>query len=167
MKASWLLAPVLLGVMAVGQDANNGRLEAALPHLNRTDASAQRALTAALRDWRTAYGRAQALGSAEALVEVGDRYRRIGEASSTPAPFDAKAGEIYASALSRARRQGSLDDVLRVAEAFAELGDRPALERALGVAVSLTANDPEARADLHAFAARVAVVVDDLAHAGR
>jgi hypothetical protein len=163
MKRLWLLAPVLLGALAVTQDATKDRIEAGLPSgvTSLADTTARGTLQAALRDWRAAYRRAEARGGAEELVEVGDRYRRLGEASGTPEAFDDKAREIYTLALARARRAESLYGVIRVAEAFAELGDHPAAERALAIARSLAAHDPEARADVRAFAARITTPVAD------
>jgi hypothetical protein len=155
MKTSWLLAPVLLSAMTVTQDVSTDRLDAALSPLaaTLTDASAQRAL----QDWQEAHRRVMAKGVAEELVEAGDVLRRLGEAHGTPASFDDQAREIYDTALLRARRQESLHGVLRVAEAFAELGDRAAVARALGIARNLAAHDPEGRADVQAVAARIAV----------
>jgi hypothetical protein len=158
MRTSWLLAPVLLGALAVvTQDATRDRTEAALPPsvASLADTPARRTLEAALRNWRAAYRRAEARGGADELVEAGDLYRRLGEISGTPEAFDDKAREIYALALARARREESLHGILRVAEAFAALGDRSSLDRALAIARSLAASDPEARADVRAFAARI------------
>jgi hypothetical protein len=157
MRTRWLLAPVLLGALAVTQDAMKDRIEAALPPgvADLADTPARRTLEAALRSWRAAYRRAEARGGADELIDAGDVYRRLGEASGTPAAFDDKARRIYALALARARREESVHAVLRVAEAFAALGDRPAVERALAIARSLAASDPEARADVRAFAARL------------
>jgi hypothetical protein len=160
MRTSWLLAPVLL--LAVTQDATRDRIEAALPPsvASLADTPARRTLEAALRSWREAYRRLEARGGADELVEAGDLYRQLGEASGAPAAFDDKAREIYALALARARRDESVHGILRVAEAFAALGDRSSLERALAIARSLAASDPEAKADVRAFAARITTPAD-------
>jgi hypothetical protein len=163
MRPPWLLAPVLLGVLAFTQDATRDRIEAALPSAVATlaDIPSRSTLEAALRSWRAAYRRAEARGGADDLVEAGDLLRRLGEAWGDPATFDDKARAIYALALARARREESVHGVLRVAEAFAALGDRPAVDRALAIARSLAADDAEARADVRAFAARLTTPADD------
>jgi hypothetical protein len=73
------------------------------------------------------------------MVEAGDGYVRIGE---TP-----KARRCYLNALFWARGKGSLDGVLRVAAAFAALGDREMAAQALVIGQRLAdqTRDPEAR----------------------
>lgn len=69
---------------------------------------------------------------------------------------DADARAAHLEALARARRVGSLDGVLSAAEGLAALGDREGVERAIRIAEALAAGDPEARADVRAFAQRIA-----------
>jgi len=109
---------------------------------------------AAVRAWRDAHGAALASEGWDGLLEVGDAYRRLGEVARSREPFEAGAREIYLTAFSRARRQQSLDGVLRAAEAFAALGDRALVEQSLRVAEALAAGDPEAEADVGAFVRR-------------
>jgi hypothetical protein len=89
------------------------------------------------RAWHEAYG--QALGSRrwEGMVEAGDaalRIRAVAKAQRLAAPT---ARQAYLTALVRARSQGSVDGVLRTAEAFARLGDGEVVEQALRVARDL------------------------------
>lgn len=116
------------------------------------DALTKGDVKAAARAWRHALDAALAREGWEGLIEVGDASRRLGEVAISREPFEARAREIYLTAFSRARRQESLDGVLRAAEAFTALGDRALVEQSLRVAEALTAGDPEAEADVGAFA---------------
>jgi hypothetical protein len=58
--------------------------------------------------------------------------------------------------LHAARRQGSVEQLLCVAEALAALGDGPAAREAVRVAQKLTGSDTEARAEVRAFRERFA-----------
>ena len=107
------------------------------------------------RAWHDAYG--QALGSRhwEGMVEAGDaalRVRAVAKAQRRAAPT---ARQAYLTALVRARGQGSVDGVLRTAEAFARLGDGEVVEQALRVARDLGGVHPEVEA-------RVRGLVDQL-----
>jgi hypothetical protein len=160
MKASWLLLAAVVGLLAVGEASTkrmvtNPLATSARPIQGGEEAVAQRNVTAALRAWQDAYRAAVARGRWEQLVEAADAYRQIGEAVDSRERFDAKAREIYLAALFRARRQDSLDGVLRVAEAFAELGDRDVVERCVRIAERLAGQDADAKADVQAFAARI------------
>lgn len=98
------------------------------------------------RAWHDAYG--QALGSRrwEGMVEAGDaalRIRAVAKAQRLAAPT---ARQAYLTALVRARGQGSVDGVLRTAEAFARLGDGEVVEQALQVARDLGGVHPGAEA---------------------
>lgn len=110
------------------------------------DALKTRNVRAALRAWHDAY--VSALGSRQwqGMLEVGDAYLRIGEVAGTRRATQANAREAYVTALFRARQHGSLDGVLRVAEAFAALGDREAVAQCLRVADQLAARNPKADA---------------------
>jgi hypothetical protein len=111
----------------------------------------------AVRAWHDAY--VTALGSRrwEGMVEVGDAYLRIGDLSGFRKESEAKARRIYMSALFQARAQGSLDGVLRVADAFLVLGDREVVYQCLRIAESLAdrGRDASARARVRAFEARL------------
>lgn len=118
-------------------------------------------INAAVRAWDDAYPAVLGAGTWEALVGVGDAYRRIGEVARKPESFDAKAREIYLLALSQARRQGCVECLLRIAEAFAALGDREHVELSVRLADLLAAQDPETEADVRAFTMRF---TDQLLH---
>ncbi len=124
-------------------------------HIQRVEESlAEHDVTAATRAWRDAYRAAVKSLSWEGLVEVGDAYVRIGEIAGDQ-KAKGKACQIYLTALSRARREDSFDGVLKVAEAFAGLGDRLLVRQALEIANLMAAQDPEAEADLEALRQRV------------
>ncbi len=118
------------------------------------DALATGNVKAAVQEWQAAYRAVMRAEEWEGLLEVGDAYRRIGEVAGRGVPFEAKAREIYRIALSSARRQECVDCLLRVAEAFAGLGDRERVEESFHLANLLAARDPEAEADVRAFASR-------------
>ncbi len=142
MKGPWLLAPLLVAVLAVsGAPRNRVVGEPPAPTAHHS--------VQALDD---AYRVAAAGGDWEALLEVGDAARRVGDVADSPETFDARAREMYRSALARARRQGSLDGVLRVGEALAALGDREGLKESIRTARVLAGRDPEGRADVRALA---------------
>lgn len=161
MKRPWLPVLVLAGVLAGAGAAASwmpGWPRSPSPGaISTVDAAlARKDLDLKAPAWRETYPMAPASPSWEALVEAGDAARRIGEVASSPQASDTKAREIYRSALVRARQEESLDGVLRIAEAFAALGDREALDQSIRIAETLAARDPEAQADVRALAARVA-----------
>jgi hypothetical protein len=160
MKASWLMLAAVVGLLAVGEAStkriSTNPLATSAPSIRSVEeAVMHRNVSAALREWEDAYRAAVARGRWEQLVEAADAYREIGEAAGSRERFDAKAREIYLAALFRARQQDSLDGVLRVAEAFAALGDRDEVERCVRIAERLAAQDAEAKADVQAVAARI------------
>jgi tetratricopeptide (TPR) repeat protein len=108
-------------------------------------------VTAALQEWRDAYRAATKAGGSEAFIEAGDAYRRIGEIAGKSESFGPQAREIYLIALSRARREECVECLLRIAEAFAALGDREQLRLSLRLAELFARQDPEAEADVRAF----------------
>ena len=91
----------------------------------------------------------------EGLVEVAGTYRHIGEVTGLNQSFETKAREVYGRALVRARQQASVEGVLRAAEGFLILGDVATATQCVRVADRLAGRDPEARADVRAFAARL------------
>lgn len=126
------------------------------PHLKRLDeAMARQNIGAALRAWGHAY--TAALGSRrwEGLIEVGDAYLGIGERLASRQAFMPKAREAYLAAFFRARQQGSVDGVLRAAEAFAALDDRQVVTQCLNVARELAGRDSQAQARVQAQASRL------------
>ena len=91
----------------------------------------------------------------EGLVEVGDASRRLGARAGFRRDGDAQARDAYMTALARARRQHSLDGVLRVAAAFGELGEREVVVHAVRIAEHQAADDPRARERVRAVADRL------------
>jgi hypothetical protein len=149
MKASWLLAPVLVvTLLGSGPAVERPATERAqgpaapargpacrdgLPPLRAIDAEFRRAVT---QDrWET-------------LLDLGNAYRCSGD-GGVPA---ARAHRAFEAALHGARRAESVDGVLRAAEGFARLGDAAAVETSLRIARDLAAFDPEASADVEASA---------------
>ena len=86
------------------------------------------------------------------MIEVGDASRRL--AADDRRESDARARQAYMTALLRARREHSVDGVLRAAVAFGELGDREVVAHALRIAEHQAAQDPRARAQVRAVANR-------------
>jgi hypothetical protein len=108
--------------------------------------------------WRNAHAAAVQSRQWEGMVAVADTYRALGAQADFPAASIAKSRQTYLRALFRARREGSLAGVLIVADRFAELGDREAIERCMRVArrVAAQSRDPYAEEHLRAFADRLA-----------
>jgi hypothetical protein len=115
-------------------------------------------LGAAERASRLAYGEAVWSRRWEAMIAAGDTALRLGQAEGRRQAFEPAARRAYRAALLRARGQGSLDGVLRAAEAFAALGDREVAQGCLRIAEGLAAQtaDPEAHARVEAFRERLA-----------
>ncbi len=158
---SGLLLAVVVAVLAVVEIPTHRMLRtlpalAASPIQKMDEALAQKKVNAAVRAWDEAYRAAVPSGRWEDLVAVADGYRRVGEVGGRQGAFDAKAREIYLSALFRAREQDSLDGVLSAGQGLAALGDRQGVEQSLRIAELMTAGDPEAQADLRAFTERFA-----------
>jgi hypothetical protein len=74
------------------------------------------------------------------MLDAGDFAVRIGDTGGLRGPAAARARGSYLTALFRARRDGSIDGVLRAAEAFAAVGDTDIADQALRVAERLIAN---------------------------
>jgi len=128
-------------------------------HLRGVDeALAQKNVSAAEQAWHNAYGAALGSRRWEGLIEVGDAYLRIGEVAKGRKAAEARARRCYLAALFRARNEGSLDGVLRAAEAFAALGDREVVEQGIRMAERLAGRTREALAleQVRVFKARVA-----------
>jgi hypothetical protein len=98
----------------------------------------------AARAWTDAHAAALRSRRWEALVETGDAALRIAEVGAASAPPPPRVRELYLAALFRARLEGSLDGALRVADAFAGLGDGEVVEECLVLAERL-ARGPEDR----------------------
>jgi hypothetical protein len=131
-----------------------------ITHLRRVeDALAQRNVSAADMAWHDAYRAALKSRRWDSMVEVGEAYLRIGEAVRGRKVSEARARELFLTALFRARAQGSLDGVLRTTEAFAALGDREVVEQGLRIAQGLAAQsgDTQALERVRTVAGRLAV----------
>lgn len=96
----------------------------------------------AQRAWSGAEVAAVASLTWEALVEVGDATRRIGDAAGARALTTPWARRSYLTAFVRAQRQGSLDGMLHAAEGFAALGDRDLARQCLRAAALFLSKRP-------------------------
>jgi hypothetical protein len=104
---------------------------------------------AALSAWGEAYSAALGSRRWEGYADVSDAYLRIGRVADVPGSAVPRARELYLTALFRARDAGSLDGVLRVAVAFAALGDHEVTTEVLRMARRLAPRpDPATRARL-------------------
>lgn len=138
-----LVSRVIAGhaVAAESQIAWKAHLDHVEEALSRND------LTRAGTLWREAYAAALRSRHWEGLVAVADVYRRLGALADFRRAAEAKARETYLAALFRARQEGSLDGVLRVAEVFADLGDREVVERCIDIARATAAQARDARGE--------------------
>jgi uncharacterized heparinase superfamily protein len=121
-------------------------------HLRAAESAlAQRNLRAAVQAWDCAHLAAVGSLSWEGLIEVGDTYLRIGQASGLRNTTLATARRSYFAGLFRACQKDSLEGILRTAEAFTGLGDAQVVEECLGLAELLAAGDPSAQSRVAAF----------------
>lgn len=110
-------------------------------YIEMVDAAlAQRNVPTAVRAWREAHAAAIRTRAWRPLVEVGDALVRITLVDGQRPAYTAQARKTYMAALTRARADRSVDGVLRVAEAFAGLGDQRVAEECLAVAQRLGAS---------------------------
>lgn len=157
MKGVWLLALMALGAGAAAGQALMGRGAGLFPPARSQSVNEAAApIHAAALALDQAYRAAAAGGHWAELVELGHAFRRLGHVAGDPATFDAAALATFRAALTHARRQTSLDGVLRAAEGFGELGDRNGLKESVRIAELLAAGDPEAEADLRTLTTRFA-----------
>jgi hypothetical protein len=123
----------------------------------RIDDALQRGDTAAaLAAWRASYTDAVRRGWWEQLADAGDAALRIGDVPDLAGPSRAAARKSYLAALFRARADGSVDGVLRIAQAFAGLGDRAVVEQCIRIGRELADADGHDRDRVQAFAQRYA-----------
>ena len=108
----------------------------------------------ALAWWQEARREALRSGTWEGMIEIGDASRRLAAGDRVRREGDARARQAYMTALVRARRDHSVDGVLRAAVAFGELGDREVVAHALRIAEHQAAQDPRAREQVRAVAHR-------------
>ena len=159
MKTSLIVGPALVGLPGGRPhdpgDAASGRrafrqfpadvVKAALEHGD---------LSTAVRMTDAAYRRAISDRRWEPLIEAGDLYYRIVSRTGAEGASQ-RARDAYQAALRSARHAGSLEGVLRAAEAFAQLGDVSETQLSLYVARDLAGYDAEAVADVRAAAERL------------
>jgi hypothetical protein len=105
------------------------------PHIAAVDAALRAGDLAAASVASTEAYRA-ALGSRrwEGLVDAADAHLRVARAAGTPQAGAPHARQLYLAALFRARDAGSVEGVVRVAQAFDSLGDREAADHAIRTA---------------------------------
>ena len=110
-------------------------------------------VVAATKAWHDAYGAALGSRRWEGFADLADAALRMGRASGSPNAGVPRARDLYLCALFRARDAGSLDGVLRVADAFEALGDRDVTRHAAKMAERLAGRDvsPELRQRLAAL----------------
>jgi hypothetical protein len=137
----------LVTVLVVsGADARAGAGEPWPAALRRVDAAlAAGDIPSATRAARDAYVGALATRKWEPLLAVGDAYVRVGKAGTVPAA-KGHARQAYLRALFRARDAGSVDGILRTADAFTALGDREVVQQCLAAAARLAARSGDQRA---------------------
>jgi hypothetical protein len=121
------------------------------------DALARGDVSAAARAWHAGYPAVLGSRGWEGLLEAGDAYLRLGEASGTRQAAEVRARDLYLRALFRAREVASIEGVLRAAEAFTALGDREVVEQSIRIAESLGARKGQSAVDarIREFRARV------------
>ncbi len=155
-----LLIRLALTEAAASHEQLGGNSDAPWANHIRTldDALAKKNISAAERALHQAY--LAALGSRhwEGMVEVGDATLRVGEVSGYRKVSEAKARRMYLQAFVRARQQGSIDGLLRTAEAFSALGDREVADQGIRLVERLAeqARDTEARDRVRVFRERLA-----------
>jgi len=118
----------------------------------------------ALAWWREARGLALRSGQWDGLIEVGNASRRLGARGGFRRDGDALARDAYRTALFRARREHSLDGVLRATDAFGRLGDRDVVVQALRIAQAQAGNDPRSQERVRRAADRWRTLPLDAAH---
>jgi hypothetical protein len=110
------------------------------------DALGRGDVSAAIRARNAAYATALESSRWEALVTVGDAFLRIAQARGEEPAMLPEVRRAYLRALFCARDQRSVEGILRVAEAFASLGDRDVADQVLVMASALAASSPTAPA---------------------
>jgi hypothetical protein len=133
------------------------RMETVLPAGTRRDDRAWRAYLAvvdqelehghvdvAVRVWHDAYGAALESRTWESMIAVGDAFLAIGRVAGAVRGARQNAREAYLTALIRARRERSVDGVLRAADAFRRLDDRAVADHCLHIAAQLATGNERA-----------------------
>ena len=160
MKMSLIVGPALVGLLVGGLTTPVMPPQRGAPSARSLQTSVEAALergdlSTAVRMTDAAYRRATSDRRWESLIEVGDLYYRIVSRTGAPEGASQRARDAYQAALRSARHAGSLEGVLRAAEAFAQLGDVDETQLSLYVARDLAGYDAEAVADVRAAAERL------------
>jgi hypothetical protein len=123
------------------------------------DALARGDMRAAMRAREDARLAALATFRWEGIAMVGDATLRLAESAGLRAAMEPAARRAYVFALHRARRQGSLDGVLRATRALAGLGDHDMVQSGFAIAESLavTSSTPGALERVRALEERILV----------
>lgn len=124
-------------------------------HLQTVDLALDRGdISAAVQEWHQGFAAALRSRTWLGLVEVGDAYLRIAEVGGFRGSAKPMARHLYLEALVRAKSQRSPEGALRVATAFARLGDRGVVEQCVRVAESAARRQRDAHAMHEVAAAR-------------
>jgi len=124
-------------------------------HLRLFDQALQEGNTgAAVLAWTDAYSAALGSHGWEGMIAVGDAALGLDPANELSNGPRARARTAYLTALMRARRDQSVEGVLRTAEAFAALDDRAVVEQCLRMAESFAAPDSPASRRVSEFRTR-------------
>lgn len=117
------------------------------------DALREANVSAAEQAWHIAYLEALRTRGSRSMLDVGAAYLRIGQVGHFEHVAGRTARETYSIALVRAMSEGSVEGVLRVAGAFARLGNREDVEHCLRSAEILAhrSSDPDAPRRLTSF----------------
>ena len=150
--------PVLTLLQAVThEEPTMERMSTWTAELERVDeALTSNDVPGAIHAWRNAYTAAIGSRRWDAMLDVGYVYLRIGERTKIRRVHEAKAREAFLVALFRARRESSLDGVLRTGQAFAGLGDREVVIHCIRIAEGIAAQrDPATRELVQQWAERL------------
>ncbi len=157
-----VLFAVLMGLEVVAQASARRAAErddrpwtGAIERMDR--AIAAHDISAAERALQEAYKAAVTSRRWDGMVAVGDAYARLGVAAHQGNEDRARARQAYLAAFFLARRQQSLDGVLRTVEGFSDLGDREVAAQCLKTAEALAAKSktPGARHRVAGYADRL------------
>ncbi|MGH7388075.1 MAG: hypothetical protein ACREM3_01265 [Candidatus Rokuibacteriota bacterium] len=156
----WIFIPLTLSLVC------DAHAESLAPEVATRLAAVHEAIVAregvrAARAWPDAWHAAQVSRRWEPLLTAGDAALRIGELTGARLPARVNARQAYRAALYRAYSQGSVDGVLRAAEAMILMGDREVPETALHMARKLAASsgNQEVRDRVERDALRIAACV--------
>jgi hypothetical protein len=154
------IATALAALVVTAQAPAGGGADDApwVPALQQMDeAIARKDVNGAVFAFQSAYGAALGSRRWQGMVDVGDAALRLPAVAPPPKSTVTKARQLYLTALFRARAERSLEGVLRVAEAFADIGDARLAAQSLAVAraVADAADDTDGSARIRAIEERV------------